>query len=321
MDEEEPAGRLRREPTEIVRRFLRPAPAEITVSPSVVSPRQSIDVKVVTPKPIGNVTSARIELGYDNFYRYRWAGRPDAAATATTDAMWLTEDVGTTYGTDRNTKDWVSVNTVELPTATFEFTDGSATFRIPSWAPPSSSQIASWSCRLVVQRRGLDFDEQAEFTVVTGIDDAPGDIGAPEQVTGSVASRLDIELSRLVFRAGETVEGDVLITPSRDLPDGDVRVKWQGQRDSHPLTRTPGFDETINGRTVQLEKRLTLREGVPMRLPFQLELPPDAAPTASAVHSSMRWFVSATMFYAGFASPGTESVRRPIAVVNAAKAG
>ena len=304
-----------------MRRFLRPAPAEITVSPSVVSPRQSIDVKVVAPKPIGNVTSARIELGYDNFYRYRWAGRADAAATATTDAMWLTQDVGTTYGTDRNTKDWVSVDTIELPTATSEFTDGSATFRIPSWAPASSSQIAGWSCRLVVQRRGLDVDEQAEFTVVTGIDDAPTDIGAPEQVTGSVATRLDIELSRVVFRAGETIEGDLLITPSRDLPDGDVRVKWQGQRDSHPLTRTPGFDETINGRTVQLEKRVTLRGGAQVRLPFQLELPSDAAPTASAVHSSMRWFVSATMFYAGFGSPGTESVRRPIAVVSTAGTG
>jgi hypothetical protein len=321
MDEEEPAGRLRREPTEIVRRFLRSAPAEITVSPSAVSPRQSIDVRVVTPKPIGNVTSALIELGYENFYRYRWAGRADAAATATTDAMWLTEDVGTTYGTDRHTKDWVSVDKVELPTATSVFTDGSATFRIPSWAPPSSSQIARWSCRLVVQRRGLDVDEQAEFSVVTGIDDAPADIGDPEQVTGSVASRLDVELSRLVFRAGETIEGDVLITPSRDLPNGDVRVKWQGQRDSHPLTRTPGFDETTNGHTVQLEKQLALREGAAVRLPFQLELPPDAAPTASAVHSSMRWFVSATMSYAGYAGPGTESVRRPIAVVSAAQAG
>jgi hypothetical protein len=321
MDEEEPAGRLRREPTEIVRRFLRSARAEITVSPSVVSPRQSIDVRVVAAKPIDNVTSARIELGYDNFYRYRWAGRADAAATAATNAMWLTEDVGTTYGTDRNTKEWVGVDTVELTTATSVFTDGSATFRIPSWAPPSSSQIAGWSCRLVLQRRGLDVDEQAEFTVVTDVEDAPTDLGAPEQVTGSVASRLDIELPRLVFRAGETIDGDVLITPSRDLPNGDLRVKWQGQRDSHPLTRTPGFDETINGRSVQLEKRLTLREGTPMRLPFRLDLPPDAAPTASAVHSSMRWFVSATMYYAGFASPGTESVRRPIAVVSAAQPG
>jgi hypothetical protein len=231
--------------------------------------------------------------------------------------MWLTEDVGTSYGTDRNTKEWIGILTAELPTPTSEFRDGSATFRIPSWAPPSSSQIAGWSCRLVVQRRGVDVDEAAEFTVVVGVDDTPADIGVLEQVTGSVASRLDIELPRAVFRAGETIEGAVVVTPSRDLPAGDVRVRWQRQRDSHPLSRTPGFDEVVDGRTLQLEKHVTLREGTPVRLPFQTELPVDAPPTASAVNSSMRWFVNATMFYAGFSSPGTESVRQPITVVNA----
>jgi hypothetical protein len=301
-----------------VRRLLRPARAQVTVSPAVVSPRQSIDVRVNTPKPIRDVTSARIELGYDNFFRYRWAGHADATATAATNAMWLTEDVGTTYGTDRNTKEWIGIFTAELPTSTSEFTDGSATFRIPSWAPPSSSQIAGWACRLIVQRRGVDVDEAAEFTVVTGVDDAPADIGVLEQVTGSAASRLDIELPRAVFRAGETIEGAVVVTPSRDLPVGDVRVSWQWQRDSHPRTRTPGFDEVVDGRTLQLGKHVTLREGTPVLLPFQTELPVDAAPTASAVNSSMRWFVNATMYYAGFSSPGRESVRQPITVVNAA---
>ena len=303
-----------------MRRLLRPARAQVTVSPSVVSPRQSIDVRVNTPKPIRDITSARIELGYHNYFRYRWAGHADAAATAATNAMWLTEDVGTTYGTDRNTKEWIAILTAELPTPTSEFTDGSATFRIPSWAPPSSSQIAGWSCRLVVQRRGVDVDEAAEFTVVVGVQDAPADIGVLEQVTGSTACRLDIELPRRVFRAGEMIEGTVVVTPSRDLPAGDVRVKWQWQRDSHPRTRTPGFDEVLNGRTLQLEKHVTLHEGTPVRLPFQTELPADAPPTASAVNSSMRWFVSVTMFYAGFGSPGTESVRLPIAVVNALEA-
>jgi hypothetical protein len=289
----------------------------VTVTPSVVAPCQAIDVWATTPKPISDVTSARIELGYNNFFRYRWAGHADAAATAATNAMWLTEDVGTTYGTDRNTKEWIGIFAAEIPTPTSEFTEGTATFRLPSWSPPSSSQIAGWSCRLVIERRGIDVEEDAEFTVVTGIDNAPADLGGLEQVTGSAASQLEIELPRLVFRAGETIEGAVVVTPSRDLPVGDVRVKWQGQRDSHPRTRTPGFDEIVNGRSVQLEKRLTLREGSPVRLPFQTALPADAAPTASAVNSSMRWFVSATMFYAGFASPGTESVRRPIAVVSA----
>ncbi len=274
-----------------------------------------------TPKPIRDVTSARVELGYDNFFRYRWAGHADAAATAATGAMWLTDDVGTTYGTDRNSKEWIGIFTAELPTPTSEFTDGSATFRIPSWAPPSSPQIAGWSCRLIVQRRGVDVDEVAEFTVITGVDDAPADAGALEKVTGSAASRLDIELPRRVFRAGETIDGSVVVTPSRDLPVGDVRVRWQWQRDSHPRSRAPGFDEVVNGRTLRLEKHLTLREGSSVRLPFRTDLPVDAAPTASAVNSSIRWFVSATMFYAGFSSPGAESVRQPITVVNAVGAG
>jgi len=300
-----------------VRRLFRPTRVQVTVSPSVVSPCQSVEVRVTTAKPIGDVISARIELGYYNFYRYRWAGRADAAATAATNAMWLTEDVGTTFGTDRDAKEWIGIFATELPIATSVFTEGSAIFRLPSWAPASSSQIARWSCRLIVQRRGIDIDEAAEFAVVVGPGDAPADIGSLEQVTGSAAARLDIELPRVVFRAGETIEGAIVITPSRDLPTGDVRVKWQGQRDSHPRTRTPGFDEVVNGRSLHLDKHVTLREGSPVRLPFETTLPPDAAPTASAVNSSMRWFVSATMFYAGFASPGTESVRRPIAVVNA----
>ena len=283
----------------------------------MVAPCQSIDVRVSTAKPISDVTSARIEMGYHNFFRYRWAGHADAAATAATDAMWLTQDVGTTYGTDRNTKEWVGIFATDIPTPTSEFTEASTTFRVPSWAPASSSQIAEWSCRLMVQRRGIDVEESADFTVATGFDDAPSDIGELEQVTGSATSRIDIELPRLVYRAGETIEGAVVVTPSKDLPVGDVRVKWQCQRDSHPLTRTPGFDEVLNGRTVQLEKHLTLREGTSVRLPFQAALPADAAPTASAVNSSMHWFVSATMYYAGFSSPGTESVRRSIAVVSA----
>lgn len=301
-----------------MRRFLRSSQAEVTVSPSVVSPRQSIEVRVSTPKPIDNVTSARIELGYYNFYRYRWAGRADAAATAATDAMWLTESVGTTYGTDRDTKEWIGVLESALPTATTEFTGGWAKFRIPSWAPPSSSQIARWSCRLVLQRGGRDIDEHAEFTVVTGPGDAPTDIGQLERVSGSAASQLDIALSRLVFRAGETIDGEVIVTPTRDLPNGDVRVNLQRQRYSHPRTRTPGPGEITDGRTVQLDQRTTLRDGVPVRLPFQVAVPADAAPTASAVNSSLGWFVQARMYYAGFTSPGAECVRKPVAVVNAA---
>ena len=77
-----------------------------------------------------------------------------------------------------STKEWIGILTAELPTPTSEFMEGSATFCILFLAPPSSSQIAGWSCRLVVQRRGVDIEEAAEFTVVAGLDDAPAKSGA-----------------------------------------------------------------------------------------------------------------------------------------------
>jgi hypothetical protein len=55
----------------------------------------------------------------------------------------------------------------------------------------------------------------------------------------------------------------------------------------------------------------------PVRLPFALPLPADAAPTATAVHSSLGWFVRARIFYAGWKGPLPERVRRPFVVVNA----
>jgi hypothetical protein len=55
-----------------------------------------------------------------------------------------------------------------------------------------------------------------------------------------------------------------------------------------------------------------------VRLPFQVALPADAAPSSGAVNSSLHWFVQAKMYYAGFSSPLAECVRQPIVVVNAA---
>lgn len=49
---------------------------------------------------------------------------------------------------------------------------------------------------------------------------------------------------------------------------------------------------------------------------FALPLPAYAAPTASAVHSSLSWFVGARVFYSGFTSHQVERVRLPIVVVN-----
>ena len=282
--------------------FDRSGDASVVVTPTVVTPRKTVQVAVTTDKPIRKVRSARLDWGYTNFYQYHWAGGGQA---------------GTSPGGDRDTDDWVSVIVEELPVAASEFTGASSSFRIPSWAPASSPAIARWECRLTVDREGLDVETRGEFTVRIGTADVDSYLEPLEHVSGAAETVVDVSLSKPVWQAGETVTGHVTLTPTVDLPDGDLAVSWQRERESHPLTRTPGPGGQLDGRIVQLDKQIQLRAGTPVEFAFEVELPDDAPPTAAAVHSSINWFVQARLMYKGFNGHVMERVRRPITVVNA----
>ncbi len=65
---------------EVVGLFNSSGGAQVSVTPEVVRPRQTVTATVTTGKPIDKVSSATLEWGYTNFYRYRWAGRADSTA-------------------------------------------------------------------------------------------------------------------------------------------------------------------------------------------------------------------------------------------------
>ncbi|TPG35788.1 hypothetical protein [Mycolicibacterium hodleri] len=297
--------------------FSRSGGVTVVVSPGIVTPRQTVQATVTTDKPIDKVRSARLDWGYANFYQYHWAGKVDSVAAAGNDTIWTADQVGTNYGGDRDTDDWVSVIAEELPIATGEFTGATSNFRIPSWAPASSPSIARWECRLTVDRSGRDVDTRGEFTVAIGTADVESYTEPLERISGAAETVIDITLSKPVWRAGETITGRVTLNPTMDLPDGDLAVSWQRDRESHPLTRAPGPGGQLDGRIVTLGKRIPLPANVPVVCEFEIPLPEDAPPTAAAVHSSINWFVQARMMYAGFNGHQLERVRRPIVVVNA----
>jgi hypothetical protein len=288
----------------------------VAVSPAVVSPRETVTATITPDGVVDRVESATLDWGYTNVYRYHWAGHVDSAAAAANDNLLTLGEIGTNYGGDRETDDWVSVTTADLPVATDQFTGGSAQFRIPSWAPASSPELVRWSCRLNIRRHGRDAQAEGEFTVVVGRRDVE-DIPEPlERYDGSGETELNIVLPTSVFAAGEVIRGQVDVIPARDLPSGDLAVYYQRHRESHPLTRRPSPTSPVDGPIVQLHRRLPLRAGSPFSIPFELPLPADAVPTASAVHSSMSWAVAARLCYAGFSGPMTERVRRAITVVS-----
>ena len=300
--------------------FDRSGGASVTVTPAVARPRQTVTATVTTDEPIGAVTAARLEWGYDNFYRYHWAGRADAAAAAGNDTLWTAGQVGTSYGSERDTDDWVCISRVEIPLATDEFSGFSASFTLPSWSPGSSPQLARWACRLVVERGGRDVDVRGTFTVVIGRDDVDPIEAVPQPVEhylGGQDSRLDIVLPTAVWRAGEPITGHLAVLPQEDLPTADIAVYWQREREHHPLERYPAQGSSLDGPPLHLGKKIPMRGGIEFGLVFALPLPGDAAPTGETVHSSLSWFVGARIFYTGFTSHQFQRSRRPIVVVNA----
>ena len=297
--------------------FSRSGRARVSLTPNAVRPRQPVTATITTDKPLDKVRSATLEWGYTNFYRYHWAGRADSAAAAANDSLAMIGEVGTNYGGERDTDDWVCVDRVPVAIEAGEFTGTSATFKVPSWAPGSSPELARWSCRLVVDRGGRDVDEHGVFDVVIGRDDVQVVDEPQERTGGDGRTSLDIVLPTLLFGAGETVNGQLVLTPQQDMSDGELSIYWARRQISHPVERAPALGgSSKSGQTIKLGKGIPLLGGVPVTVPFAVPLPGDAPPSASAVHSSLEWFLEATLMYSKW-TQGIEKVCRPIMVVNA----
>ena len=291
--------------------------AQVAVTPEVVRPRQTVTATVTTGKPIDQVSAATLEWGYTNFYRYRWAGRADSTAVQMNDSWWMSGEVGTDAGSEKDAEDWVGVTKVELPVAGDEFAGGSSSFTIPSWAPGSSDVLARWSARLTVVRGGRDVDTSGDFKVVIDSGDRHVTDEPQRRTGGSGETDLDIVLSSLIFCAGQTISGSVTLTPNVDMSDCELSVHWGQRRISHPLVRAPAAGGGgWRGDTIKLGEGIPLCKGAPVSVPFAVPLPEDAPPTGEAVHSTLMWYLEATLMYAK-RTHGIEQVRRQIVVVNA----
>ncbi len=233
------------------------------------------------------------------------------------DSWFMLGELGTDAGSEKDTEDWVGMTKVDLPIAVGEFTGDSWSFTVPSWAPGSSDALARWSARLTLERGGRDVETRGDFTFVIVRDNVEV-VDDPQRRTGGDGETdIDIMLPSLLFRAGETINGHVVLTPRVDMSDGELGICWGYRRISHPLERTPAVGGGgKSGQTVKLGEGIPLRNGTPVTVPFAVPLPEDSPPTGLAVHSSLGWFLEATLMYSTW-TQGIEKVHRQIVVVNA----
>ncbi|MEH3133527.1 MAG: hypothetical protein PGN30_00850 [Mycolicibacterium neoaurum] len=288
----------------------------VDIAPPVLTPGQTVTAVVSSGRPLGAVRAAVLQWGYTNYYRYHWGGRPDSVLAEADNAAWLFGGVGVNSSDERDADDWVGVAEEQLTIEPGRPVVGTSRFTIPVWAPPSSPELVRWSCRVVVQRGGRDIDAHGEFEVKVGPADVAAEHAAVETLAGDGATVIEVTLNDRIVLVGSTIRGDLRLTPRVDLPDGDVAVCWRKCRLSHPAGRRAARGGAIDGPVAVVGDRIRLVRDRQVILPFHLPVPAEAAPSASAVHSSIRWFVHVRLFYAGFPALRTERVLLPITVVN-----
>ena len=171
---------------------------------------------------------------------------------------------------------------------------------------PHRPRTVRWSCRVILDGPVATSTSTATSAFRSG---APEVLRLTAVSSGSRATRRPSSRSTSRPRSASPASrsragaGDAHREPARR---GCRRVLATLPR-LHPLTRRPSRGGRRWPDPHGCQARSAAR-GVGVALPFELPLPVDAAPTARAVHSSMRWFVQARMFYAGFTGPLTERV-------------
>jgi hypothetical protein len=295
--------------------------ATLTLAPDQpLRPTETVTATVVLEEALDQVTAAWGELGYVNSFRYRWAGRRDAAANFDDGSFLTAGQVGTDYGSERDTEEWVEALREPLVVAGGVLAAGSHSvgLRLPSWAPGSSESTVRWEVRLHVERSGKDVETSAALQVLVGAPDPLPELPLI-QGTSALSNSLewDIRTERPCYRPGEEVRGTIVLTPREQVRKGNLALTFVRMRLSHPLTRTPGSDtESFTRPYVEIADDLALTPGVATELPFSAVLPDDAEPTTEAVHSSLEWYVQPRVMFEGLTG-GVESARRGIVVFTA----
>jgi len=286
--------------------------ATMTIVPDrPLLPTESLTATVTLDEQLDDVTDARIEIGYLNTYKYEWAAASGGG---------LVSGPYSGPGGYKDATDFVHVIDEPLVFAGGTLMAGtySATLRLPSWSPGSSSAVA-WVARLKIDRKGKDPDAEATFAVLSPAPDPLPTKTRFVEHESALASSVDfaITLDALAYRAGGVVKGTISATPGEPVTkSAKADVRFLRHQISHPLERRPSPRiEWFSRPHVTVAENLALQQGVTTDIPFELTLPADADPTTEAVHNSLEWWVVATVTYAGMTG-AIEKARREIVVYN-----
>jgi hypothetical protein len=164
---------------------------------------------------------------------------------------------------------------------------------IPEDGLPSATDQVRWSVRAVIDRRhGADIQAESPIEVLAGPERFASEATSDARYKGERC--IDLELSTRTLRPGWTITGNVILRPARAIEVTEVVVTF-----AVTLPVKKGLKGTAVAPQVLLNEHLGLQPGDTRKLPFELTLPADAAPTVRGsmttppCHSIISWDVGA----------------------------
>ena len=256
------------------------AKVEVTPEKETYLPGEVVNVGVrIEAKKELDIHEARAELFYSNRYSYlTFDPRGGSLLVDETDNVVM--------GTERFLQEGVirkgSVVERRVP---LEF---------PKEAPPTGEGNitgVSWAVRVVLAAAGVpDVNEEAPITVLSsrntralGTESEPVR-GYPEDCT------MEFRLLDRSFRAGERIEGRLIVTPKKDFEGQEVRIELV--RREIVLRDEGNTDETIEVQETVAEST-RLRSGISQEYPFGVAIPRSASacPSSQTEQTYVRWFI------------------------------
>jgi hypothetical protein len=150
-----------------------------------------------------------------------------------------------------------------------------------------------WSVRAVIDRRhGTDIRAETPIEVLAGPERFASEATSDARYKGERC--IDLELSTRTLQPGQAITGNVILRPARAMQVTEVVVIFVVT-----LPVRKGLEGTAVAPQVLLNEHLNLQPGDTRKLPFELTLPADAAPTVRGsmttpkCHSIISWDVGA----------------------------
>jgi SpoOM protein len=164
---------------------------------------------------------------------------------------------------------------------------------IPADGLPSATDQVRWLVRAIIDRRhGVDIKAESPIVVLAGPERFASEATSEARYKGERS--IDLELSTRTLRPGDSVTGNVILRPARAIRVTEVVVTF-----AVTLPAKKGLEGTAVAPQILLTDQLDLWPGDTKRLPFELTLPADAAPTVRGslttppCHSIISWDIGA----------------------------